>query len=54
MNKEAIKRKKDLIAHELAMARDEMISAKTSAGIADQHFENALNHARDLEELMKA
>lgn len=54
MNKEAVKRKKDLIAAEIQLARINLEEAKVKAALAEQFFVNALNHARDLEELMKA
>ena len=54
MDKEAIKRKKALIDEEVRLAKIHIGEAKGQAAIAEQHFENVLNHIRDLEGLLKA
>jgi len=50
MNKEAVKQKKAQIDHEIAKAKSYIEEAKTAAAIAEQHFENILNHIRDVDE----
>jgi hypothetical protein len=52
MNKEAIKRKKDMLDAEIRLARPRIEEAKTAAAQAEQHFENALNHVRRVDKAM--